>query len=322
MIDLMPLFRETNAYRTVREELSAGRLSHAYLVLSADGENLPNYLKILAKMIVADGDERAEDLIERGVHPDVLTFPVNGKAVLKEDVAKIIEESYLKPVEGDRKLFLINDGESMLAVSQNKLLKTLEEPPKGVCIIIGATSEFPLLSTVKSRLKKLVIPPYDNERLFNALKDDCPVTDRLIEAIACGDGTVGKAVALYKDEELERTIDIAVDVICNMQTSRSVLEYSVVIAGSKDGISGFLPVFQLLIRDMLAYHTAGDGAVSNKKLFDRIKNAQGFSTGACVRIAESITEAQRRLNANANPQAVTEWLLFATLEGKHIWQKL
>lgn len=322
MIDLLPLFRETNAYRTVAEDMKSGRLSHAYLVVSADGENLPNYLKILAKLIVADGDKRAEELIEKGVHPDVLTFPASGKTVLKEDVSKIIEESFLKPVESDKKLFLLNNGESMLSVSQNKLLKTLEEPPKGVCIIIGATSEFPLLNTVKSRLKKLVIPPYDSERLFNALKSEYPMEDRLKEAIACGDGTVGKTVALYQDEDLERTIDTAVDVVCNMKSSRDVLEYSVKIAGLKDGLNGFLPVLQLIIRDLTAYYTVGESAVADQKIFCRTKNVVGFNAGACIHIAEAITEAQKRLNANANVQAMTEWLLFAILEGKHIWQKL
>ena len=161
MVDLFSLIKDTRAYKTVAADKAAGRLSHAYLFISSDGVNSGEYLKIFAKLIMSDfADERADGLIDNGYHPDVLTFPKNGEAVLKEDVAKIIEESFLKPVESDKKLFLINNGESMNATSQNKLLKTLEEPPRGVHILIHATTEYPLLSTFKSRVKKLVIPPF------------------------------------------------------------------------------------------------------------------------------------------------------------------
>ena len=57
----------------------------------------------------------------------------------------------------------------MNASAQNKLLKTLEEPPKNVHILLGATSEYPLLATLKSRVKKLEIPPFDNQTIYKAL---------------------------------------------------------------------------------------------------------------------------------------------------------
>ena len=153
MIDLLPLLSKTNAYKSIEGDINSGRLSHAYLIVSANGDDLKEFLKLFAKLIVARGNERALKLIDNGTHPDVLNFPTVGDAILKEDVARIIDESFLKPIEGDIKLFLLNNGESMNASSQNKLLKTLEEPPKGVHILIGATSEYPILTTVKSRVK-------------------------------------------------------------------------------------------------------------------------------------------------------------------------
>jgi DNA polymerase-3 subunit delta' len=73
-----------------------------------------------------------------------------------EEVNELIEESYLKPIEGDKKIFIVNRAESINHVAQNKLLKTLEEPPKGVHIIMGATNEHALLPTIKSRVKKYI----------------------------------------------------------------------------------------------------------------------------------------------------------------------
>ena len=319
MVDLLRLLQDTNAYKTVKTDKAANRLSHAYLILSADKSNLGEYLKLFAKLILSAGD-RADRLIEQGIHPDVFTFPQKGDAVLKEDVEKIIEESFLKPVEGDKKLFIINNGESMNATSQNKLLKTLEEPPANVHILIGAASEYPLLSTFKSRVKKLVIPPFSAERLIDALKGDCPDAERLTDAVSCGDGTVGKAAALYGDENLSLTMETAADVYVNMRTSRDVLEYSCKIAKTCD-IKEFLSVLGLINRDLMLYLNGAESAVFNKKTLARVKTAQGFTAGATVYIADEIAESERRLSANGNPQAVLERLLFAILEGKYKWRK-
>ena len=48
MIDLYSLVKDTSAYLTIKGEKESGRLSHAYLILTADGQNLREYLKIFA----------------------------------------------------------------------------------------------------------------------------------------------------------------------------------------------------------------------------------------------------------------------------------
>ena len=320
MVDLQGLLEETGAYKTAITDAAAGRLSHAYLILSADKDNLGEILKIFAKKILG-GDVRADKLIDEGFHPDVFTFPLKGDAVLKEDVEKIVEESFLKPVESDRKLFIINRAESMNPTSQNKLLKTLEEPPSNVHILMGATSEYPLFATVKSRVKKLVLPPFSAEKIAAALESECFDGERLAEAVSCGDGTVGKAVALYGDEKFSATLDVAADVFVNMKTSRDVLKYSDEITKNCD-IKEFLSVLELINRDLMLYFNGAGEAAFNKKTLERVKNAQGFTAGATVYIADEIAESEKRIAANGNPQAVLERLLFAILEGKHKWRKL
>ncbi len=319
MIDLTRLIKDTSAYKTVKADKTSERLSHAYLILSADKENLGEYLKIFAKLILSGG-ERADRLIDEGFHPDVFTFPTKGDAVLKEDVEKIIEESFLKPIESDKKLFIIKNGESMNAASQNKLLKTLEEPPNGVHILIGSANEYSLLSTVRSRVKKLVIPPFSAEQLISVLESECVDKERLINAVSCGDGTLGKALALYGDDKLSETIDLAVDTFVNMKTSRDVLEFSNKIA-SKGDVKEFLSVLELINRDYMLYLNGAESAVFNKITLARVKGAQNFTAGAVVYAAEQIAEAEKRISANGNPQAVLERLLFAILEGKHKWRK-
>lgn len=327
MIDLFSLVKQTGAYKTVRGELLSGRLSHAYLILTADGENLDEYLKIFARLMVCGKEHpcfncRACRLIGENAFSDVVFYPKNGQSINSEDINSLIEESYLKPIEGDKKVFVLSQAQNMNASAQNKLLKTLEEPPEGVHIIIGATSEFPLLATVKSRVKKLEIPPYSADKLFSAMQQDYPDTAKLSSAIACGDGTVGRASALYADEGLKDLTDFCCDMICNMQSSKDVLKYSAKLTALKCEVSDFLSVTELMFRDLLTAKQGREDLVLDKQTYIRIKDAKGYCVGALVGALEKINQAQKRKKFNANSTMLIEWLLFQILEGKYKWQKL
>ena len=327
MTDLLSLIKDTPAFNTVKVESQNGRLSHAYLILTADSENLDNYLKIFAKLAICKegypcGKCRACRLIDELMHPDVYFYPRGERAVVTEDITSLIEESYMKPIEGDKKIFVISHAETMNAAAQNKLLKTLEEPPHGVHIFIGATSEYPLLSTIKSRVKKLEIPAFSADKLYAHLVKDYPDEKRLRNAIACSDGTVGKTVLMYGDEGLKNISDLALDVLVNMKSSKDVLEYTEKIINTKTDFNEFLSVIELQLRDLLVIKEGQQGAVINVGSAETLKLAQGFNTGSVMSALESVTEARKRKKFNANGTMLVEWLLFKILEGKHKWQKL
>lgn len=324
-MDFLSLIKNTGAYRTIKGDKENGRLSHAYLIITQDGFNLDRYLKIFAKAFVCEDGCPCENcrkcsLIEEQRFADVIFYPQTGKAVGTEEINALIEESYLKPVEGDKKVFVISNAQTMTAPAQNKLLKTLEEPPKGVHIILGATSEHPLLSTIKSRVKKLEIPLFDKDVLFEAMKEDFPDKERLLTAIATGDGTVGKAERNYNDENLKEITEVAIDTLCNMKSSKDVLEFSNKITALKSDLDDFLSVMELLLRDVLALIEKREQLLFNSSLADRLIEGN-FTRGAVVHALESVTQAFKRKKANATPTMLIEWLLFQILEGKYKWQK-
>lgn len=326
MIDLKAIIKNTNAYKIIKGDKKAQKLSHAYLIISQDGDMLKNYLKVFAKLICCDELEPCDNcrkcsLIDKEVHPDIIFYPKTEGAIATQDVNSLIEESFLKPIESDKKLFVIVGAENMNATSQNKLLKTLEEPPKNVYILMGATSEFNLLSTIKSRVKKLEIPAFDNKVLMDALKDECTDHDKLYQAVSSGDGTVGKALALYGDEGLLSLTELALDVLINMNSSSEVLEYSNKILQPKIDLTQFLSVLELMLRDMLVISQGKSEIAFNKGAKESLKNARNYSVGAIINALESITEAQKRKKFNTNQTMLVEWLLLQILEGKYKWQK-
>lgn len=358
MLNLLSLIKDTNAYKTVKADKESGRLSHAYLIICSDGEYLSAYLKIFAKLFLCKESEpcgncRACRLIEEKKHPDAVFYPVSGETVTVSDISDLIEKSSLKPIEGDTKLFVIENGDSMTASAQNKLLKTLEEPPSATHVIIGAKSEFPLLSTVKSRVKKLELPIFSDEKLFAALRSELTDEAKLKNAISCGDGTVGSVTSFYFGGGLAETEEFVQLMINGMLSSKDVLDYSVrldallselakeyksaEVAKASDGsakekdsakrnyanaaIENFLSVTEAYFRDMLCYCEGKENLVFDKERLNRVKNAKGYNAASLVYALDKINEARKRKYFNGGGTMLNEWLLFSILEGKHKWQK-
>ena len=327
MIDLTSLIKSTKAYESAKTDMKEGRLSHAYLLLCADKENLDSYLKEFAKTIFClegkgCGKCRPCSLIEKGLFADVVFLPREGQIISAEDITALVQDTFVKPYEADKKLYLISHGETMNATAQNKLLKTLEEPPKNVHIIIGATNEHSLLPTIKSRVKKLEIPAFSNASLIDALKQECRDIQKLTNAVCISDGTVGSALRYYNDDNISDCIDFCIDLLVNMQSSSQVIDYSDKLSKLKCDFLDVLTVLELLVRDMLAMTCGKSDLAFNKTSLERLKSAKGFTQGSLVAVLENLVGAKKRLEANSTKNMVAEWLLFKILEEKYKWQKL
>ncbi len=326
MTDLLSLLKNTVAYKTFLNDRLNGCLSHAYLIVSADSDCLNDYLKIFAKTVACAecqpcGKCRACRSIEADSFADVLSYPKDKQNVLSGDVEDLISESYIKPLESDKKVFLINQAQTMNARAQNKLLKTLEEPPSNVIILMGATTVYPLLPTVISRVKRLDIPAFSDESIISVLQKECTDLQKLRLAVACGDGTVGRAKALYTGGTAKSVSELVLDILINMKSSKDVLHYSNKIAKVND-LAEFFSVLELTLADLLYLIQDRPELVKNKDGLEKLKQVEGFNTGSVLYALEKVTQANKRKTFNANPVMLAEWLAFSILEGKYKWQKL
>ena len=203
------LVKDTTAYKIISTEKKNGALSHAYLVVCADKYALKTYLKELAKVIEFqgdDGDGRIAGLIDKNAYVDCTFFPLTGERIMTADVDDLVSKTYIRPLENKTRLFVLCGAENATPAAQNKLLKTLEDPPKGVVILIGALRESGLLSTVLSRVKKIDVPPLSSGKIRSVLSERCKDKDRLETAIRSANGSAGAALAAYENGEWTNSI--------------------------------------------------------------------------------------------------------------------
>lgn len=161
--------QSTAAYGIITGDRRSERLSHAYMLHFQDVKNLRKALGLFAIAFYgAVGGEK--DRILSGNHPDVIFAPAEGQKLTADAVSAIVGDSMLRPVEKDRKLYVICGFDGASPLLQNKLLKTLEEPLEGIHFLLGAASLSPVLDTVISRVKLLEIPPFLENEIFAALE--------------------------------------------------------------------------------------------------------------------------------------------------------
>lgn len=320
------LLKSTSAYKILAKDKSRDSFNHAYLIVCRDGGFLRNYLKDLAKLIMCKDKEYCDDcrlcrLIESEKHSDVTFYPEQGKKIVVADIDDLVDKSYIKPMEESKRLFVLEDMSQANTQSQNKLLKTLEEPPQGVIILMGATSEYKLLPTVKSRVKRLEISPFGENVLYKEYKDEYSDDKCLRLSVGMSGGLESEVERIYSDQSSLDNYNFVIDVLLNLKSSRDVIKYTSKI--TKNNSDKFIHILQAVLRDVLALNSGGECIIlSDKERNAFVAREDEFRSGALIGIIDRLKKAELALNFNGNVNMIADDILFGILEEKHKWQKL
>lgn len=323
-------FTKTASYRAVIRDKEQGKLSHSYLLVCQDEAYLRGYVKALAKVIMCEkgglcGECRACKLIDRETYSDCEFYPEEGGKIAVEGIDRIVSEKcYVKPLEGDMRLFCIVGADKMNLPTQNKLLKTLEEPPKNVCIILGATGDYSLLPTVKSRVKKLEIPLFSANEIYSVFEGRYADRQKLKTVCALCDGKPGKVEALYADDVASRAVEEVVKIFKEMKKSPDIAYYSgKLIKKSREEFSAFISAMRLVVRDLLFIKEGQNGGVINAEKMEDLEDiAFRYDEGALLSVSELLGKTASSSENYANQTMLADKLLFALLEENYRWQKL
>lgn len=178
--------------------LENDNISHAYLFSGKKGIGKAKFAKEFAKRILkVDNLESSPDF-------KYITKREDKKDILVEQIRKdVIDDIYISPVSGKRKVYIIDDAHLLNIASQNSLLKTLEEPPKYAVIILISSNTNAFLPTILSRVNEIVFDGVSAEELKYYIKVNYNVelSDNILNFI---DGSIGMAVNIIKDNLIEK----------------------------------------------------------------------------------------------------------------------
>jgi DNA polymerase III subunit delta' len=163
--------------RVVGQERAVGLLQraaerpvHAYLLVGPRSSGLEDAARCFAADVIDPaGDSRLQDLVLRGMHPDVVEFEPEGNQILVAQAEAIMREAHRAPIEAERKVVAVLEADRLNEQASNKLLKTIEEPPARSTIMLVTSSPDELLETVRSRCQRIDLAPLPETALRDAL---------------------------------------------------------------------------------------------------------------------------------------------------------
>lgn len=226
-----PVWGQDAAVARLRQAVRHDRVRHAFLVAGPDGVGKTTLAQALAQVLCCQ-DRPAPDLacgrcltcrkIARGVHPDVQTFGLERQATMAETKTKnttltiesmrdLAATTALRPMEGRWRVIAVEDAETLQGPAQEALLKTLEEPPGFVVLLLLADDAELLLPTIRSRCQAIELRPANRPAVAAALAAHGTQPDRADEIAALANGRPGWAFRAAADAKLIKKREDAVE---------------------------------------------------------------------------------------------------------------
>jgi DNA polymerase III subunit delta' len=182
--------------------------SHAYLFRGPRGAGKAAVARAFAAEILAaeatdPDDARRRILIDPSPHPDLVWLRPRGAQHMVEEVReRVIRASSYRPFEAEKRVFVIEAAEQMRDESQNALLKTLEEPPDFVHLILLTAEPSMLLETIASRCQPIDFAPLPPE-VVEARLSGAGSPEEIAAAARLSAGDVVRAQFLLSDSGRE-----------------------------------------------------------------------------------------------------------------------
>jgi DNA polymerase-3 subunit delta' len=313
------------AVELLKGHLAAGMQRHAYLFTGPQGVGRRTLALAFAQALNAvnppavgefDGEERTSQQIARMQHPDlnILQVEADKRDISVEQVRELSRGLALAPYSAPYKIALLLNFEHASHGAENALLKTLEEPPARVILLITAESAEALLPTTASRCEALRLRPVALPEVTAGLerRGIPPERARLLAHIS--GGRPGYALRLHEDEHfLEQRglwLDEQVELIGGDRVTR--FAYADQIAKDKERFTDALQVWLSFWRDVLLKAGGSDAPLAN---LDRAAHIERIAAGVPLPQARAlvaqIEDTAGLLRLNANVRLAAEVLLLA-----------
>jgi DNA polymerase III subunit delta' len=188
--ELAALQTHPHARAVLGPALPPGAASHAYLFHGPPGAGKRGAARAFAAALLADGARTPATVAERvarGAHPDLTwAAPSGAGEMLVADVeGAVVAAAAHTPFESRRRVFVLEDAHTLNDQAANRLLKTLEEPPPFVYLILLAPSPRDVLPTIASRCQPVRFDRLPRARIEERLREEHPgAAEELLAACA------------------------------------------------------------------------------------------------------------------------------------------
>lgn len=324
---------QPKAVEILRRSLETGRLAHSYLFVGPPHIGKKTLALGLAQALNCEEAERpcgwcASCLrIAAGKHADVqvisrLAEDAQGDAASKKQITigqirELQQTAALLPYEGRARVFIIDGAEHLNEDSANCLLKTLEEPPPQVFIILLTLNDGMLLPTIVSRCQRIELVPAPPHVIEDALVQTWEVDPAKARTLGrLSRGCIGWAISAALDERVLEERSERLTELRDLPTSSIAQRFDVAarlaagVSKKRHSVEETLALWLEWWRDILLVKAGCSQFITNVDEEAALRQqATGYGLNDVKDCIEAIRAAQRQLEQNANPRLVLEVLM-------------
>ena len=302
--------------RNLTSAMQKEKISHFYVISGPEGSGRSTLIRLLTAAIQCQGTDKpcmqcaACRKALSGTHPDIITVDDPEKKNLPIDlIRKARADVYIRPNEGNKKIYVIPRAKDMRPEAQNALLKILEEPPAYGVFILRTDNPEKLLPTIRSRCVELSLAPLDSKLMMDTLRHRFPEAgeDALVAAMARSGGYLGQALQLM--EEGADLFPETEGFLHSYKNRDPMALLETLVPMEKYHRTKLIPIleqWEYLLQQALVCRTGTKVPVRQARELAQVREGQELLAGI-----KQLKKATMYLNGNISPAAVCGWLRWA-----------
>ena len=310
-----------------QKAISNKKISHAYILSGESGMGHKLLAEAFALTLLCESGRTVPCLtchsckqVLSGNHPDLI-YVIHEKpaSIGVDDIRKQINDTIMiRPYSSEYKIYIVDEAEKMTIQAQNALLKTIEEPPSYVIIILLTTNQNTFLPTILSRCIQLKLKPLKDSIIRDYLINKLSVPETKADIYAAfARGNMGRAVKIAQSEEFKHMYEELLHVLRNIRDMDISMLLGFIKKMKEDNLDLIecLDFMQIWYRDALMFKVTKDANLLIFKDEYSAINEMSQKTGydGFENILEAIDKAKVRLEANVNMELAME-LMFLVMK--------
>lgn len=304
----------------LNKAISHQTISHSYLFEGEESIGKRKSAYAFAKMLLCKGEKDIPcnscsscTKFDSGNHPDFFVIEPENNIIRVHQVESLIKEITTSPYESTRKVFIIDDSHKMNTESKNTLLKTLEEPPHYVNIILISSSPNNLLPTILSRVQSIKFYPIEYSKIIDLLVSNHNKSPEEAKFIAeFTKGAIGRSIRLSNDESFFQRREEVIKIIGALVNGDKTKALSSMdfFNENKEIIDEILDIFLLWFRDLLLFKELGPSdLLINKDKLENLSFQSKVNYNKINDIIVRVQETKQNIRRNINYQLAIETML-------------